>query len=95
MECHTLIFSGHALQRMFARSIAPAEIRAVLESAEIIETYPDDVPYPSSLLLGFTNSQPIHVVIGYDKIIHECYVVTAYRPDPALWDSSFKVRRTV
>jgi len=94
MECRTLIFSGHALQRMFERNIAPAGIRAMLETAEIIEAYPDDVPHPSNLLLGYTDGHPIHVVMGYDDVVRECYIVTAYRPDPALWDSSFKVRRT-
>ena len=94
MECNSLIFSSHALQRMFERNIAPVEVRAVVETAEIIETYADDVPYPSALILGFTNGQPLHVVIGYDAPVRECYVITAYRPDPGLWDSSFKVRRT-
>jgi len=94
MHCKTLIFSGHALRRMFERNVSPATVRAVVESGAVIETYPDDIPYPSVLILGFANGQPLHVVLGYNDAVLECYVITAYRPDPGLWDDSFKVRRT-
>jgi hypothetical protein len=47
-----LVFSGHALQRMFQRSIDPQEVRSVLEQGETIEKYADDKPFPSRLVLS-------------------------------------------
>jgi hypothetical protein len=44
-----LTFRQHAIQRMFERSIAPDEIRAALAHGSVIESYPDDTPYPSQL----------------------------------------------
>jgi hypothetical protein len=48
-----LIFRVHALQRMFQRRITEADVREILQVGEVIESYPDDTPYPSRLILGF------------------------------------------
>lgn len=94
MECKALIFSGHALCRMFERSVSPIEVRAAIDTGEIIEDYPDDTPYPSFLVLGHANGKPLHIVIGYNDLAKECYVITVYRPDPGQWENGFKVRIT-
>jgi hypothetical protein len=52
MECREIIFSGHAVQRMFERAITATDVRAVIESGEIIADYPSDLPFPSSFLVG-------------------------------------------
>ena len=52
VRCDTLIFTGHAFTRMFARAISPDEVRAVVDRGETIAEYPDDTPYPSALLLA-------------------------------------------
>ena len=93
MECREIIFSGHAVERMFERRIKPADIRAVIQSGEVIADYPDDFPFPSYLILGVTNSRTIHVVIAIDRQNQRCYVVTAYPPDPDLWSPDFRKRR--
>jgi hypothetical protein len=82
-----LVFTGHAIQQMFARRITVDEVREVIANHEIIVEYPDDVPYPSNLLLGGVSGRPLHVVLGYD-------VITVYEPDPTLWDEKFRKRRT-
>jgi hypothetical protein len=78
---------------MFVRGITPAEVRAVIEQGETIESYPDDTPYPSRLLLGLLGGRALHVVVADDADNDEAIVVTAYEPDPALWRPGFRRRR--
>ncbi len=51
-------FRAHALRRMFERGISVEDVEAVLESREAIESYPDDQPYPSRLLLWGVDVAP-------------------------------------
>jgi len=93
MECKTLQFSRHAFERMFQRGIDPTAVAHIVEGAEIVFEYPDDKPYPSTLLLSFHGKQAIHVVVARSEL-GDCYLVTIYWPDPAIWDETFKRRRT-
>lgn len=93
MECRKLIFTGHALKRMFDRRVHEEEVATVARSGEVIEEYPQDTPFPSFLILGLIGEQPLHVVIGVEASTRICYIVTVYRPDPSLWDSAFRIRR--
>ncbi len=89
----TIIYRVHALQRMFQRGIRADDVREVLELGEVVEDYPNDFPYPSRLMLGHPRSRPIHVVAGSNAAGDETIVITAYEPDPALWEPDFKRRR--
>jgi Domain of unknown function (DUF4258) len=93
MECSQVIFSRHAVERLFQREIAPEAISDLLQSGEVIASYPEDKPYPSVLLLGFAQLQPVHAVVTRDPASGTCYLVTVYRPDPLLWGPDFKTRR--
>ncbi|MDA1107636.1 MAG: DUF4258 domain-containing protein [Proteobacteria bacterium] len=64
MECNKIIFSGHAVRRMFERSISRTDVLAVIASGKIIARYPDDAPFPICLMLSFIRNRAIHVVIG-------------------------------
>lgn len=88
-----LVFTGHGLRQMFGRGISTGDVRAVVDSGEVVVAYADDQPYPSRLLLGWVGDQPLHVVLAYDQATLTGYVVTAYRPAPALWAEDFKTRR--
>jgi hypothetical protein len=92
MECQRISYKFHALQQMLARNISQREVETVLRAGETIATYPNDKPYPSRLLFGMVSFRPIHVVVAQDEL-HECYVVTAYEPDPKLWEEDFKTKR--
>ena len=92
MECSQVIFSRHAVERMFQWRISPELIADLLQSGEVITSYPEDKPYPSVLLLGFAQLQPVHAVVARDFATGDCYLVTVYRPDPLLWGSDFKTR---
>jgi Domain of unknown function (DUF4258) len=94
MPYNRLVFRVHAIQRMFQRQISEEDIRHVLAMGEIIESYPDDSPYPSFLALNFCGARPIHVVAADNHESQETIVITAYEPDPIQWDPSFRRRRT-
>jgi hypothetical protein len=61
-----LVFRVHAIERMFRRRISEVDVRHVLTNGEEIESYPEDTPYPSRLVLGWRGSRPIHVVAAED-----------------------------
>jgi len=73
--------------------IPPEAVVAVLRSGETIASYPEDTPYPSVLLLGQAQHQPVHIVAARDPATGACYVVTVYCPDPQLWGPDYKTRR--
>ncbi len=67
MKCIEIMFSRHAVQRMFERGIATKDVRAVIVGGKSIADYPDDKPLPSRLILGFVRNRPIHVVVAFDE----------------------------
>ena len=79
--------------RMFQRGISIDDVRRLLETGEVIEEYPDDVPYPSRLVLGWLESRPIHVVAADNPLKAETIVITVYEPDSAHWEVRFRRRR--
>jgi hypothetical protein len=94
MRCtQRLVFRTHALQRMFQRGIDDADVRSVLQAGEVIEDYPEDIPYPSQLILGWVGVRPLHVVVARNAKDREAIVITAYQPDLALWEPGFRKRR--
>ncbi len=93
MEIEKFFFTGHAIQRMFERKIDEKEIISVIRQGEVVENYPDDNPYPSSLILGEVDDKPLHVVAAFDNDTGKCYIITVYNPNPELWESDFKKRK--
>lgn len=89
-----LVFSVHALQRMFERQLGVEDVEAVIESGEMIEDYPNDKPYPSWLVLAWRGARPVHVVVAHNLRDNELIVITVYEPDPELWETDFRRRRT-
>lgn len=84
-------WTGHVLKRLLQRGISQASVVQAILSGEIIEQYPDDYPYPSCLLLGGTPA--LHVVCGQGP--DEVWMITAYHPAPAEWESDLKTRKKV
>ena len=90
-----LIFRFHAVQRMFQRGISLRDVRAALETGETIETYPDDAPYPSRLVLGWVGgTRALHVVVADNAPANEVIIVTVYEPDLVTWQPGFRRRRS-
>ena len=79
---------------MFQRHVTVDDVRNALEIGEELEAYPEDQPYPSRLVLGWSGSRPLHIVPAAHNIADdETIVITVYEPDPFLWDASFRRRR--
>jgi uncharacterized protein DUF4258 len=76
---------------MAERGIREEDVARVIVEGKEIESYPDDQPYPSRLLLGRVGNRPIHVVTATAE--HEIIVITVYEPDPAFWEPGFGRRR--
>lgn len=93
MRYDRLIFRAHAVRRMFGRGVSEADARDVLENGEVIEEYPDEVPYPSRLMLGFPQGRAMHVVVSEDSLERAEIIITVYEPDPKLWDRDCRIRK--
>ena len=78
-----LLFSSHALKRMFQRGIRAESVRAVLENAQVVADYPDDKPYASTLYFALVEQKPIHVLAAKTSD-GDAVIITVYQPDPAL-----------
>jgi len=89
----SLTFRVHAVQRMFERRIAVADVRSALETGELIEDYAYDAEYPGRLMLGQHGTRPLHVVAVDGPAHGATIVVTVYEPDEAQWQPDFKRRR--
>ncbi|HVC32494.1 MAG TPA: DUF4258 domain-containing protein [Chloroflexota bacterium] len=92
MESFRLVLRVHAVRRMWQRGITRADVWHVLETGQVVQNYPDDVLYPSRLVLGWRDLRPIHVVVADDSSNHLTIVITAYEPDPSEWEPGY-VRR--
>jgi hypothetical protein len=78
-----VIISHHARVRMFERNISTDDLLLVIRNGEVFESYPDDEPCPSLLMLGFIRDQAYHVVLGV--CTDHLRVITAYTPDDEHW----------
>jgi len=87
-----IIFPLYVLKRMLERRISVENVRAVLENGEIIEEYKMDVP-PRTLMLGWVNGRPLHVVAEDDPLTQEMTAVTVYEPSRKYWRSEFRERK--
>jgi hypothetical protein len=78
---------------MFERGLKVEEVQSVIESGEVIASYPDDQPLPSFLILGWVRERPLHGVVAVDVDKQQCQIVTSYKLALDLWSSDFKTRR--
>lgn len=93
MPFDRLIFRLHAFDQMIARFITEVELRQVLEEGTLIEEYPDELPYPGYLILGYVDNRPLHIVAADNEFDKVTIVRTMYEPDPDRWDSTFTRRK--
>ncbi|MBK9012902.1 MAG: DUF4258 domain-containing protein [Saprospiraceae bacterium] len=88
-----IVWRKHVLEKMISRGISRGEVLEVMEFGEVIQNYGYDKPFPSVLLLGFTNSRPIHVVTSFDEDERIIFVITTYEPDLNIFEEDFKTKR--
>lgn len=93
-----VLYTKHSLQEMGNEPlgvILDHEINELVIAGEIVQGYPEDRPYPSCLIGGYTrNGRPLHVVCSYDDQSDRTIVITAYEPDPKIWETINQRRQT-
>jgi hypothetical protein len=83
IESGEFLISHHARFRMFERNVSTDDLIAIISSGEIIETYPDDEPCPSVLIMGFIEAVVYHTVIAI--CTDHIRVITVYIPEENKW----------
>ena len=87
----TMVFTQHSRKRFSERGIHSEDIQFIFRTGEIIEQYPDDTPFSSCLILGYSGERALHVVASIDEGL--IYVITAYEPSPEKWEADWKTRK--
>ena len=64
MSQFRLVFRVHAVQRMFQRESGRKRSRKSSRLEKPSRRTPDDKPFPSRLMLGWSSSRPVHVVVA-------------------------------
>ena len=87
--------SEHGYDEIAADGIYVRDILAGVDKATVVEDYPAFPKGRAVLVLQWDkDARPVHVVWGIPKgFTTPAVVVTAYRPDPDRWDSTFTKRR--
>lgn len=93
MECSEIVFTRHALTRMFERGISTLQVREIVATGELVEEYPVDEPFPSRLLLGQAGGEALHIVLAFDAEAGRCHIITVYWPDAVVWLEDWRRRR--
>ena len=75
---------------MFQRNISTDDIGDLITKGEIIEEYPEDKPCPSTLILGFFEGHPYHIVVAQCE--DHARTITIYHPEEDRW-IDYKTRR--
>lgn len=86
-----IIWSKHILIRMQQRDIKVKQIIDCIMTGRIIEFYPDDLPFPSYLVLGKSDPSYLHVVCAFGE--NKLWMITAYYPNNDEWHDDFSTRR--
>jgi hypothetical protein len=90
------LVSDHGFDELAKDGILPAEVIAGIVTAIAIEDYPDRQRGPSVLALQCdADDRPIHILWAIPAGQRRpAVLVTAYRPDPDLWDDDYRRRTT-
>ena len=93
VRSNRVLITAHADGAAQDDGVTISEVIVSVLNGEIIETYPDDKPYPSCLVYGMTSGgEPLHSVWGYDEVEQVGALITVYRPDLERW-VDWRVRR--
>lgn len=88
-------YSGHAVRELAAEGIVVMPLIESIDSAVVVEEYPDYHKGPCVLVLQRDEAgEPVHLLWGIPKgASGPAVLVTAYRPKPSQWDRYFLRRK--
>ena len=86
-----MVITQHSRKRFTERNIKIQDVLEAIRTGEIIEQYPDDFPFPSCLILGYSGETPLHVCASIQD--QWMYVITAYIPDQKKWEPDLRTRK--
>ncbi len=78
---------------MHERCKSEEEVEHAVADGIIIESYPNDAPFSSALLLGYAGNKAVHVVYADDVEEDTRIIITVYEPDLKIWCEDLKTRR--
>jgi len=89
-----IIISDHGYDELAEDGILVKDIMNTVINGKVIEQYPEYHKGPCVLVLQKNkNGNPIHVVWGIPRNKSTpAVLITAYKPDPLIWDNTFMVR---
>ena len=86
LRSNRIRITDHAEEEAQSDRLSFDQVLYSVQKGEIIEHYPNDTPYPSCLILGWTSSEdPVHSVWAYNRDNRWAVLITVYRPDPQRW----------
>lgn len=87
-----IIISVHAQERLRQRGIKQKDIKNCIMTGEIIEQYPEDFPFQSCLIFGYTiDNKIMHVVASDEGTVSR--IITAYFPNKEKFEDDLKTRK--
>ena len=91
-QAENYVVTMHGRRRMNERGILLRDVMHAIHHGEIIEQYPEDHPFPSCLILGVSIAgKRLHAVCSLAD--SRIYLITAYYPNEAEWESDMRTRR--
>ena len=87
--------SAHGYDELASDDLRVRDVVEGLGSCELVREYPDYGKGPCVLVLVMLDGGiPVHAVWGIPKGKESpAVLVTAYRPDPTVWEDGFRTRR--
>lgn len=86
-------WQAHAVRRALQRGLGDDDVHGAIRAGSIIESYPDDEPLPSALVLGYNGNVPVHIVVAYDVLERMLFIITVYVPDREHFEADHRTRR--
>jgi len=94
LKANRVRITEHAEEEAIDDDLSFSEIYESVFQGEVIESYPDDKPYPSCLVYGPSKlGVPIHSVWAHNAKNGWVVLITVYRPEPTKW-LNWRKRRT-